>query len=228
MTTITHWTGILLAVMAILIWGGVSLASTHKPIGTFTLSLEDVAEGKLPPGWKVAATNPKGGLAEWAVVRDVGAPGQPKKVLSLTKAHDGSRGVFNLCWNPQVVFQDGEIEVMVRANSGAIDQGGGIIWRARDANNYYIARYNPLERNFRLYFVKDGKRQMLADKGDLEIKPREWFTLKIVHRDNNIEGSLNGENMWTVTDKTFTNPGGIGFWTKADAATSFADLHLRP
>ncbi len=41
----------------------------------------------------------------------------------------------------------------LRAHTGKEDQGGGLIWRRRDANNYYIARYNPLERNFRVYYV---------------------------------------------------------------------------
>jgi hypothetical protein len=56
---------------------------------------------------------------------------------------------FNLCWTKDIAFEDGEIEVKVRADTGKEDQGGGLIWRARDANNYYVARYNPLENNFR-------------------------------------------------------------------------------
>jgi len=34
--------------------------------------------------------------------------------------------------------------------------------RAKDADNYYIARWNPLEENLRVYFVKDGKQTQLA------------------------------------------------------------------
>jgi hypothetical protein len=127
-----------------------------------------------------------------------------------------------------MAFRDGQLEVKMRANTGKIDQGGGLIWRARDANNYYVARYNPLEANFRLYFVKDGQRQMLADRGGLGIKTGEWFTLKIIHRGDKIEGWLNGEKLLEATDRTFPEGGGIGFWTKADAATSFADLSMSP
>jgi len=203
-----------------------STATTPTPKGPkFMLFFDDLPEGALPPGWKIDATNPAGPLAQWGVTKDGQAP-SGSKVLTLTKIHDGSRGVFNLCWNPQAGFQDGAIEVKVRANTGTIDQGGGIIWRVRDANNYYIARYNPLERNFRLYFVKDGKRQMLADRGELRIKTGEWFTLKIAQRGDHIEGYLNGEKMWTAIDKTFQASGGIGLWTKADAATSFGDLKV--
>ena len=34
-----------------------------------------------------------------------------------------------------------------------MDQGGGPVWRYQDANNYYIARMNPLEDNYRVYKV---------------------------------------------------------------------------
>jgi hypothetical protein len=223
MLTTPNLTSSLFMVMIVLILGGFSLASS----GPFTLALENCPPGSLPPGWLIAATNPQDRLAEWAVVLDAGSA-EASKVLSLTKIYNGSRGVFNLCWNPQVVFMDGEIEVKVRANSGTIDQGGGLIWRARDPNNYYVLRYNPLEANFRLYFVKDGQRKMLADKGGLTIKTGEWFTLKIVHRGDKIEGWLNGGKLLEATDRTFPEAGGIGFWTKADAATSFAGLHVQP
>ena len=190
------------------------------------LSFDDVVEGKLPEGWKIDATNPRGRLADWAVVTDAKAPSTPS-VLSLTKVNDTFGGVFNLCWNSNVSFEDGEIEAKVRANSGKVDQGGGMIWRAKDANNYYIVRYNPLESNFRLYYVKDGARRILADASDLSIRAGEWFTIRIVHKANKIEGWLNGKKLLEITDRTFRKGGGIGVWTKADAATSFDDLIVR-
>jgi len=183
-------------------------------------SFDDVAEGALPRGWKIEATNPSGRLAEWAVAKDTNAPSKPK-VLSLSKINDPSGGVFNLCWNPTATFKDGDIEVTARANSGEEDQGGGPIWRARDANNYYVARYNPLEGNFRLYYVKEGRRRLLADAGGLKVKASEWFTIKITHHGDRIEGWLNGHRLLVTTDRTFREAGGLGVWTKADAATSF-------
>ena len=191
----------------------------------FTLSLTEVPEGKLPAGWKIDATNPKGPLATWAVVTDQGAA-KAGKVLSLTKVHDPSQEVFNLCWNPGLTFQDGAIEVTGRGNSGVIDQGGGIIWRVRDANNYYIIRYNPLEENLRLYVVKNGNRQMLADAGKLNIKTGEWFTIKVVQQGDLIEGWLNGKKLLEKKDRSIPSSGGVGFWTKADAASSFKDLRV--
>jgi hypothetical protein len=69
---------------------------------------------------------------------------------------------------------------------------------------------------------------MLADKGGLNIRTGEWFTLEIVHRGDKIEGWLNGGKLLEATDRTFLGAGGIGFWTKADAATSFAGLQVQP
>src|SRR5437763_11518129 len=116
-------------------------------------------------------------------------------------------GVFilpNLLLTP---FQDGEIEVKVRANTGEEDQGGGLIWRVRDANNYYVARYNPLENNFRLYYVKNGNRTQIASARSINIKAGEWFSIKLIQHGTKIEGYLNGKKYLEATDETFKEAG---------------------
>jgi len=219
-------------------WQRLFVAAVWIVIGAFqvaeTLAAEDltvnfdhVTQGQLPTGWTIDATNPGGTLAEWSVVTDSNAPTKPK-VLTLKTAHDTSGSVFNLCWTRDIAFEDGEIEIKVRANTGKEDQGGGVIWRARDANNYYIARYNPLENNFRIYYVKNGSRKQLASGGRVGIPAGEWFKLKIIQDGDKIEGYLNGKKYLEVSDNTFMGPGGVGFWTKADAASSFDDLRVSP
>jgi 3-keto-disaccharide hydrolase len=192
-----------------------------------TMSFDDVAQGKLPTGWKIDATNPGGRLAEWSVAADATAPSKPN-VLTVKTVHDTLGSVFNLCWTRDIAFQDGEIEVKVRANTGEEDQGGGLIWRARDANNYYIACYNPLENNFRLYYVKNGNRTQIASARGINIKAGEWFSIKLIQHGAKIDGYLNGKKYLEATDETFKEAGGVGFWTKADAASSFDDLKVLP
>ena len=189
-------------------------------------NFEDILHSSLPAGWRSDATNKQGAPAAWAVIEDYEAP-SGVNILALRKVQDNPRSVFNICWTSQPVFQDGEIEVKVRGDSGKADQGGGPIWRVKDALNYYLARYNPLENNFRLYYVKNGGRKMIADAGKIPIKTREWFTIKIVHKGDKIEGWLNGKKLLEATDKTFPEAGGVGVWTKADAASSFDDLVVR-
>ncbi len=188
-------------------------------------NFENIAVGKLPVNWKVEATNKRGPLATWQVVEDKTAP-LGKKVLGLTGFNQTFGGTFNLCWDNQIKFLNGSISVQFKANSGEEDEGGGVIWRAQDKDNYYIARFNPLEDNFRIYFVKDGARRMLAS-ARLKLAAHQWHSMKIVQNGNQISGFLNGKKYLEVENKTFSKAGGVGLWTKADAATSFDDFSVQ-
>jgi hypothetical protein len=214
---------LLLSILALALVG----CTAAKPASVYIISFDALKAGELPTGWKADATNPTGELAEWKVVADDKAPSKPN-VLSIAKITDTSGGHFNLCWTKDVQLKDGTLEVKIRANTGSQDQGGGLIWRATDAKNYYVARYNPLETNFRLYHVKEGRRTQLADVGNLEIKTGEWFTMKIVVNGDRMEGYLNGRKLLEAADKTFPDAGGVGLWSKADAASSFDDFVAEP
>jgi hypothetical protein len=107
-----------------------------------------------------------------------------------------------------------------------VDQGGGLIWRVKDHDNYYIARWNPLEDNFRVYYVKEGRRVQL-DSANVKADFAKWHTIKIEQRGDAIACYLDGEKLLEVKDKTFAEAGGVGLWTKADAATAFDDLVIR-
>lgn len=181
----------------------------------------------LPEGWHSDTTNPSGTVAVWRVDEDANAL-SPPRVLTLASVEHITPGVFNLFWTNRILFQNGELSVNVRANSGGIDQGGGLVWRVQDANNYYITRYNPLEGNFRLYYVKNGKRHQLASTGNLNIGRNVWFNIRVRHNGNRIQGWLNDKLAWDVTDDKLPATGGVGLWTKADAASSFDDLVVKP
>jgi len=189
-------------------------------------TFENVDIGKIPAGWKVEATNRKGPLAKWHVVEEEEAP-SGTKVLVVRPPKHAFGGTFNLCWTDSVSFLDGEISVHFEALTGEEDQGGGVIWRVQDKDNYYISRANPLENNFRVYYVKNGARRMLAS-ARLKLTFGRWYTLRIVHRGNRIRGYLDGKKLLEATDSTFPQPGGIGLWSKADAETAFDDLQIVP
>jgi hypothetical protein len=180
--------------------------------------------GQPPAGWKIEATHPGENLALWQVTADKTAP-TGKNILSLTDVQGNYGSTFNLCWNDKISFLNGQIDVKIRANTGNEDQGGGVIWRARDKDNYYIARMNPLEDNFRLYFVKNGKRKMLASS-KISLPAGEWHALKITQKGSILTGSIDGNLLLETEDNTFPEAGGIGLWTKADAATSFDELKV--
>jgi len=186
---------------------------------------EDVKVGELPAGWKVEATRQRGPLATWRVVEDKTAP-SPDHALALTRVNHHFGGTFNLCWTDAVDFLDGEISVHLKAMTGKEDQGGGIIWRARDKDNYYIARFNPLEDNFRIYAVHDGSRKTLAS-ARIRLPAGEWVAMKIVQHGDRFEGYLNGKKLLEGRNDLFRESGGVGLWTKADAATAFDNFSVR-
>ena len=188
-------------------------------------NFDDNAVGKIPGGWKVEATNQKGPIATWKVIKDKTAPSD-ENVLAMTSPNHSFGGTFNICWSDNISFLDGEIKVKFKAITGEEDQGGGVIWRALDKDNYYIARFNPLEDNFRIYYVRDGARKTLASC-KIALLAGTWHTLKIVQIGNQFKGYLNGKMQLEGTDNLFTSVGGVGLWTKADAVTSFDDLTVQ-
>jgi hypothetical protein len=194
-----------------------AMASTAAA-APFVMSLDAAREGELPPGWTAAKTGTGAGSV-WKVVAD-----QDKKKVLAQSSDRGANGFFNLCVAENTRFVDVDLSVRFKAVAGKLDQGGGPVWRFKDANSYYIARMNPLENNFRVYKVVGGKRIQLAS-ADVQAAAGQWHTIRILQWGVHIVCYLNGKAYLDVRDDTFKHAGQIGLWTKADAQTYFMDLH---
>jgi len=212
--------------VTVILFMAFALTAIAGKLSNASWNFDDVTVGELPVGWQVDATNRKGPLATWQVVKDTTAP-SGDHVLAMTHPNHTFGGAFNVCWTDEVSFLDGEIEVRFKAVKGEEDQGGGVIWRVQDKENYYIARFNPLENNFRIYTVRDGARKTLADVR-ITLPSEQWHSLRIIQHGNHYEGYLNGKKLLEGTDDLFTQAGGVGLWTKADAVTSFDDFSITP
>jgi hypothetical protein len=179
--------------------------------------------GKVPEGWTAGHTG-KGGAGSWKVVADDTAPSKAGHALAQTGESPGP--VFNLCVADDTNVKDVEVSVRFKANKGKRDQGGGIVWRYQDANNYYVARMNPLEDNYRVYRVVAGKRIQLETKEGLKVPAGEWHALKIKQAGDKIECYLDGKLQLEAKDGTFQKAGKVGLWTKADAQSSFDEFKV--
>lgn len=188
-----------------------------------TYDFEDAAVGKLPPGW-TAAKGGKGDGSVWKIMADKTAPKGPK-VIAQTAA--GPNSLFNLCVADKTSFTDLDLTVSFKSVAGKKDQGGGPMWRYKDADNYYIARMNPLEDNLRLYKVVAGKRIQLATAEEIVVPADKWHTIRIVHKGDHIQCYFDGKKYFDVKDGEFKGAGQIGLWTKADAQTYFDNLAIR-
>jgi len=184
----------------------------------YQISFDNIPLGSLPSTWKAEATQPNTTMAVWKVSQKQ----DENRVLTLKKAGDS---MFNLCYTKEFIFKNTEISVDFHANSGVIDQGGGIMWRVQDSNNYYVVRFNPLEDNFRFYVVSQGMRHQLAS-ATIKLS-KGWHRMKIIQKDAQFEGYLDGKKLLEAKDTTIQHAGGVGVWTKADAATSFDNFFVK-
>lgn len=162
-------------------------------------------------------------VGDWKVVADDSAPSKPNALAQQAK---NSGGAFNVTLVGGTNYKDLRLSVMIKPIAGNEDQGGGLVWRAKDAKNYYITRWNPLEDNFRVYNVVDGRRSQL-DSADIKVSAG-WHTLEVEMVGSHIECSLDGKRYLDVKDSTFEGAGKIGLWTKADAQSHFDNLKVEP
>ena len=169
----------------------------------------------------VIATKFTNDVGDWNVVADNDAPSKPNALAQLARS---SGPTFNIALAGDTNYKDVDISVSMKAIAGNTDQGGGLVWRAKDARNYYIARYNPLEDNYRVYKVQDGRRSELQS-ADIRKSPG-WHSLRITMVGDRIECYYDGRQYLDVQDTTFSGSGKIGLWTKADAQTHFDNLSV--
>lgn len=166
---------------------------------------------------------PAKGLAAEVGTWEVAKDGDNRVLSQKAKNEDAT---FNIALAQATSYRDLDLSVRVKAVAGAIDQGGGPVWRAKDKNNYYVCRYNPLEDNFRLYKVENGKRTQFATAkvaGDTQ-----WHTLRVRMTGANITCEFDGKPLLHAQDTTFPDAGRVGLWSKADAQSYFDDLTVAP
>ena len=200
---------------------GATLLAADERGRTIKFSKDDA--GKVPGGWKAAQTGK--GESVWKVVADDTAPSKTGFVLAQTT--DNRDALFNLCVADDPRLKDIEAMVSFKAVKGEKDQGGGLVWRYQDANNYYVARMNPLEDNFRVYKVVGGKRSQEFQSTDVKVSAGEWHTLKVQHVGDHIECFLDGKKLLDVKDDSISKAGKVGLWTKADAQTHFDQFTVK-
>ncbi len=205
-----------------LVLGSVTRVRAHDD-NQRTIRFSKAELGNVPKGWTVDKTG-SGEGSVWKVVADETSPSKSGYVLAQTAKSPGR--VFNLCVVDKSKYRDVEIKVAFKSVKGKVDQGGGPVWRYQDADNYYIARFNPLEDNYRFYKVVGGKRTQLATAEGIKVPAGEWHTLEIDHVGNRIECELDGKVILTATDDSIKKAGKVGLWTKADAVTSFDGLSV--
>jgi hypothetical protein len=197
---------------------------------TKIINFDQDTQGQPPAGFSFGLTG-QGKTGVWVVTKDDAAPDR-KNVLAQTDT-DATSYRFPLAVFDGLTPKDLDASVKFKPISGSKDQAAGIVWRYKDANNYYIVRANALENNVVLYKVENGKRADLPLKGEgrtygkkAKVPKAEWSTLRVQAKGNLFTVYLNGEKLYEVEDETFKEAGKVGLWTKADSVTYFDELQI--
>lgn len=189
------------------------MASLPAMAETFTFDQDAV--GSLPSGWIAGVTGR--GTPKWTVEADSTAPSVPNVLKQ------SGTGTFPWCVKAGTAVVDGVVEVRFKPLSGAEDQAGGLVWRWKDGDNYYVARANALENNVSLYYTQSGRRNTIKYV-DAPVARNQWHTLRVEFMGKRIRVSLDGKLYIEVDDGRITGPGAVGVWTKADSVTAFDDF----
>jgi hypothetical protein len=187
------------------------------------VSFEGGEIGAAPEGWTPTLTGT--GDPKWTVESDRTAPSK------LTVLRQSGRATYPLILKNDTSIKDGFVEMKFKAVAGSQDRAAGIVWRAKDANNYYVTRANALEDNVVLYKTVNSIRSPLDIVGrkggygiETPVPANTWHSLRVAFNGSRFSVSFNGKQVFEVEDATFTDAGKVGLWTKADSVTLFDEM----
>jgi len=180
------------------------LVAAALPVAAETITFDKDPAGALPAGWVAGVTGR--GAPKWFIETDSTAPSAPNVLKQ-----SGS-GAFPWCVKKDVSLTDGAVEVKFKPISGKEDAAGGLVWRWKDGDNYYVARANALEDNVSLKYV------------NAPVAKNQWHSLRVEFSGKRIKVALDGKVYIDLDDDHIVGPGSVGVWTKADSVTSFDDF----
>ncbi|HUE20905.1 MAG TPA: hypothetical protein VMQ86_04445 [Bryobacteraceae bacterium] len=201
---------------------------------TQTVNFDSAKPGSVPPGWTV--TPHAGKAPQWEIRTDPSAPSPPYVFAEISRhaAADAAGDPCPLAILNKTTVKDGDLSVKVKPVAGKEDRAGGLVFRYRDPDNYYLVRANALENSILLYKVEDGKRIPLASRGappnsfgvKHPVPLNQWSMLKVQFRGPLFSVYFNHRRLFEVLDTTFGQPGKVGLWTRADGVTYFDDFRI--
>jgi len=192
-------------------------------------------EGEQPAGFRSALAG-EGKPGKWAVVLDEAAP--PMELLSPAAKSVFKRAVlaqlsedptdehFPVLMFEDEVFGDFSLTTKFKTVRGKVEQMAGIAFRMQNETNYYVVRASSLGNTFRFYKVLDGQRGPPVGL-EIAIPSGVWHELTVKCKGNQISCGLDGKELINLSDRA--NPfsmGKIGFWTKSDSVSYFADTKI--
>lgn len=178
-------------------------------------NFDAAAPGALSSDWTCGVTGR--GAPVWKVEANETAPSKPNVLKQ------SGRGDFPWCAYTPASIADGYVEVKFKPLEGNEDQAGGLVWRWKDGDNYYVARANALENNVSLYYTAKGRRHTIKYV-NAPVAGNQWHTLRVEFAGEAIKVLLDGKQYIDLNNARISGTGAVGVWTKADSVTEFDDF----
>ena len=179
---------------------------------------------QTPSGFTVHTIGP-GRPAQWLVKKVADAPSGGQVLMQCDD--DDTNHRYPCVLSTAGRFGDVRVEVTGKGISGNRDRSFGVIARAIDEKNYYVARCNTVNENVRLYHFIDGKRTELAE-WEGSAAPGVWHTIALEVKGDRLTVFFNGKKIIEKKDGTFPGAGRVGLFTKAEAVSQFDDFSATP
>jgi len=193
-----------------------------------------VSAKQTPPGFTNLVAG-KGKPGDWRVITDEfpsALPALDGKTLPMTQRSvlgqfslEVADEHFPILLYDRDTFTDFTLTTKFKLVDGVVEQMAGIVFRVQDEKNFYVIRASGLGNNVRFYKTVAGLRGPLIGP-ELPVPRGVWHELKIECQGNRIRAWFNGREVIPPLTDTSFSAGKIGFWTKSDSISYFADTKI--
>src|SRR5215475_5236646 len=194
------------------------------------LSFQASAQLVVPlttPDGRVGCTQGMTGIGrppDWQAIAD---PDGPNGWALAEMSGDANDLRFPLCISEQALGRDLDATLRFKPLSGTRARVAGLLFRAQNANDYYVVRANALDNSVRFYRMDRGKRSQLAGK-DISVESDQWHSLRVIADNDHFEVTLDGKPLFTANDRSQRQPGPMGGWPQADRISHCRSLLVGP
>ena len=209
-------------VLVALTWGNPAWADFKIQAWSF----DKDAPGNQPAGFAAGGTN--GSSGRWEVTADAQSSSPPHVLARISSGSPGRE--------PQVIFIENaeaanlDITVRIKAVAAGDGQGGGIVFRAADDRNYYVAWFSPQEKLVRLDRVVNGEAKPLQDLQVENADIGKWHSLRLNVVGPVFEAFFNNRQFLSARDEVWEfgryEKGKVGLWAQGPGTIYFDNVRF--
>ncbi|HUB79932.1 MAG TPA: hypothetical protein VMB03_14090 [Bryobacteraceae bacterium] len=179
--------------------------------------------GQAPPGWTMESP---GAAPSWEIRKDKTAPTQPYVLAEIPAGRGDSHPPLAIL--NDITTRDADVSVRLKPISGHEGLAGGVVWRYRDENNYYVARADATLNTVAVFKVENGHKVPLFTDVKHPVPVNSWSILKVSVRGPRFQVFIDHRRVLEGRDHTFSSPGRVGLWAMADCTVYFDDFRVYP